>query len=313
MELAQEPSVELSDDIESIMDEAEAPQEEVIEEVVEPELPPIDAPNSWKKEFKDSFSGIDRSVQEYILQREQDFERGIGEKGQELASFRQRVEQFDNALSPLVQNWQMQGLAPEQGLQSLVAWSQALQSNPQGTLLELAKQYNVNLEETLADQPYVDPAIQQYEQQIRDMQAQMESFQNQQSQAQQNAALQQLDAFEKATDAEGNLKHPWFNYSVTGQNGEIRYPVVEDMSYLMQTGKCQDTYTAYETAVRLNPDIQSQLAEEQAKATAHARTEQAVKAKQVSKQSVSSKETGDINDEDLSLRDDIGKAFDELE
>lgn len=327
MEVSQDPSVQepsLSDDISSIFDEAEGVSEEPIkeapegdeapkesqeetleetqEEVLEEVIEALDAPNSWKKEFKERFGSIpDREVQEYILQREQDFERGIGEKGQELANFRQRVEQYENALSPLVQNWQMQGMTPEQGVTSLVAWSQALQANPKDTLMELAKQYNVNLEEAFADQPYVDPMMQQYEQKMREMEAQLQQFQQSQQQNVQNAAMTQLDAFEKATDSNGELKHPHFE------------AVIDDMAYLMQTGRCNDLDTAYETAVRLNPDIQSQLAEEKAKQAAHAKNEQALKAKQVSKQSVSSKETGDITDEDLSLRDAIGKVYDELE
>lgn len=298
----------LSDDLENAFDEAESPEPEVIEEVVEeveeevvePELEAFTPPNSWKKDYHDFFAGADRNLQEYILERESQFERGIGEKGQQLSQTRQQLEAMQSALTPLQQSWQMQGMDVNAGLQSLVGYAQALQSNPQETLLALAKQYGVDLQQAFDEQPYIDPALKQYEDKIATLEQKLHSFEHNTQTQQQNAAFSQLDQFEQATDAEGNLKHPHFDQ------------VMDQMTGLLQAGIAQDLESAYEKAVLLNPDVQADLSAQKAQAQAHAKQQQAEKAKLATKQSVSSTETTEINDSDLSLNDALSKEWDRM-
>ena len=299
----QEIEPTLAEDLDAAFDDAENVDvaEEVTEEIIEevPELDVLSAPNSWKKAFHESFGAMPRETQQYILDRDSQYEKGIGEKGQELAGFRQRLEGFDNSLAPLQQSWQMQGINTQDGLNSLVGYAQALNANPQEALLSLAKAYNVDLGKVFEEAPYIDPQLAQYEQQLGEMQQTIDSFTQQQTQNTQNAAYSQLDEFEKAIDSEGNLLRPHFN------------DVIDDMVMIMQTGRADNLDSAYDTAVRINPDIQATLQQQAAKATAHASQEQANKAKLATKQSVSSTETTDVNTDDLTLNEALSQAWDD--
>lgn len=277
--------------------EAEAP--EVTEE---PELPPLNAPNTWKKEYAERFNELPREVAEYIAQREEEAARGFTQKGQEIAQLRQQFEGFQQTLQPVAEGWVKQGINPETGLKSLVSWFQAIQNDPQTTLLELAKINGVDLKAALDDQPYVDPHIaqmqQQHEQQLNELKQQLNGFTTQQQQAKQHAALEQIKAFESATDETGNPLHPHFE------------TVYEDMALLMQNGKANDLDSAYDMAVHMNPNIRQQLAQKNVQQQAQVKHQQAQKAKAAAQASVSSKETPDIDESDLSLTELLAREYD---
>ena len=74
-------AVEASEDVVTESTEEVA---EVAAVVEEPELPPLEAPNTWKKDFHEKFAGLPRDVAEYIRQREEEASRGFTQKGQEI-------------------------------------------------------------------------------------------------------------------------------------------------------------------------------------------------------------------------------------
>ncbi len=146
-----------------------------------------------------------------------------------------------------------QRLDPVGGLRSVLSWRDALQSDPQGTILALAQEMGVNLNEVVGEAPYVDPMVQELQNQLRASQNEMATFrqqyEQQNQQAQQAQFLQAVQAFENAAEADGTLKHPHFR------------EVVQDMIFLYQSNRAQDPETAYKLAVQLNPDLQAKIAE----------------------------------------------------
>lgn len=306
-----EPS--LHDDLNATLDEAEglsAVEEPEVPEAAEaapeapevPELPPLNAPNSWKKELAPRWGELPREIQEEILRREEDSTRGFTQKGQELAQLRQQHETFQQTLQPVAQQWVKQGINPAEGLKSLVAWFQAIETDPKAALMELARIRGVDLKAELADQPYVDPQVaqmqKQYEQKLAQMEQQLNGFSSQQQQAKQHAALQQIHAFEGATNDDGSPKYPHFN------------AVWEDMAFLMQAGRAQNLDSAYQMAIRMSDSVQQQIAQANVQQAAQAKSQQAQKAKAAAQASVSSKEAVDIDESDLGLRDALSREFD---
>lgn len=64
----------------------EAPgEQETTEQQPEPEQPPIEPPRSWTKEEKERFKSFPRETQEYLATREQDRDRSVRQRQNELA------------------------------------------------------------------------------------------------------------------------------------------------------------------------------------------------------------------------------------
>lgn len=286
------------DDVEQSLDEPQT-----VEEAIEA----LEAPEHWAADIRDQFgqlSSVDggRTWQEFLLNRHKEMEGDYTKKTQSLADERkqfeqaqQQYQQFEQLVQPYSQQWAMQGINPMQGIQSVLATAQALQQNPQDVLLQLAKQYNVDLESAIGEQPYVDPRTHQLEQQIAQQEQRWNQFQNSQVQAQQQAAVQQITSFKDATDATGNLAHPYFDEVYPG------------MTRLMELGHAKNLDEAYQMACQYSPEIQQKTNEEAKKAESAQRAKAAKKASEAA--TVVESKTTDGKATSLSLDDDIAAAY----
>lgn len=264
--------------------EAEEPEEqeeaaEAEESEVEEESPPIEARHHWKAADKELFAEMPRNVQQRWLEREDEFQSGMVKKGEELAQVRQFQESVQSAVSPYVQDWQIKGIDPYTGFQRALAIVGKLDKDPQSALVELAQERGVNLEQAIQDAPYVDPQVHELQRQVRELSEQQETVQQSQTQAQQQGIEQTLRDFEDARDADGNPKHPHFQR------------LFEPMGIYIKTGKAQGLEDAYELAMRYDPDIQNELAQQNKVSTIQSKKESAKRAKAASK-TVDSPSTG---------------------
>ncbi len=87
---------------------------------VDPEQPAIDPPASWDAEHKAKFATLPRDVQEYLLARETERDRGVSAQQQRASEARQRAEAEAQAVAALKP--QIETLA-EQARQQLDRWS----------------------------------------------------------------------------------------------------------------------------------------------------------------------------------------------
>jgi hypothetical protein len=260
-------------------------------------LPALEAPAMWGPKYKEAFSKLagtpeQRESAEAWLNHYKEQQGYATKKEQEAADLRKQFDPIREVLSPYEGYWQRQGMDTRQGLSQLLGWGQALASNPQQTLMELAKLYQVNLAEATAAQPYVDPAYQKLEQQYQTLQQQLQTVQQYPQQQEQNRVLEQLKAFETATDEQGNPKHPYYSQ------------VFDQMVGLARGGLTQSVEDAYAKAVAMNPDIQGQITQKRDAEAAVTRAAEAKKAAEASR-TVRSKSGGDLRVPDRGLRDDI--------
>lgn len=154
----------------------------------------------------------------------------------DLERYRKRFDPYEQILTPLEQRYALQGIPPQAGLQQMIAVESYLQRDPDNALAwlaqqfkpndaaklvqQLAKHYNVNLQELTAEAPWVDPTIKAELDNLRAQlaplqQAQQYGFQMLQQQYQQRLqhAQQQvahsLQAFIEAKDESGNAQYPY--------------------------------------------------------------------------------------------------------
>lgn len=67
----------------------------------DPDVPAIDAPNSWDAEHKEKFAALPREMQEFLLKRETERDRGVSAAQQRASEARQRAEQEAQAVAAL--------------------------------------------------------------------------------------------------------------------------------------------------------------------------------------------------------------------
>lgn len=102
----------------------------------DPEQPAIDPPKSWDAEARERFAQMPRELQEYVLARETERDRGVSAQQQRAAEARQRADaeaQLFVALKPrlegLISQAQQQFQTRWQGMDA-TAWQQLAQTDP---------------------------------------------------------------------------------------------------------------------------------------------------------------------------------------
>lgn len=288
----------------------EAPAE-VSEETaqVTEEAPPLEeeklSPHEhWKAEYKDGFSGMSRPQQDLWLQREKEFEQGYQQRGRELNQAKQFVNELHGIIEPVVNDWARQGLKPDAGIRRAIALEQALRDNPAETLISLAQERGVDLQQSWAQQPYEDPAIQEMRKQITELKREREQGQARQEEAQREdyarqhqAAMAQIAGMRDAKDESGNPKYPYIEH------------LVGNMTEALTSGRAQTLETAYDLAaqeLRSHPLVKDVLAKSTREAADRSQAE-ADKAREASR-TVDSNTTGTAN-QPKSLDDDILEAI----
>ena len=243
-----------------------------------PEYQPIEAPAFWKPAAQEAWRAI-QSHKDFgphyktIHEQWQDTQRNFTQHQQQLAAMRQQYEPVGQLISPYVQKWAQDGLGPVEGLRQVLGWRDALESDPQGTILALAQRLGVDLQQATQEQPWVDPATQALQDRLNQTEARLRQFEETGIQQQQQAVLSQVEAFRTQTDQQGNLLHPFLDQTV-----------LQDMIHFYQSGRARDPETAYRMAVQYSPEYQQHAAAEadrQARDLAAQQQQRAARAAQI--------------------------------
>lgn len=265
------------------------------------DLPALEAPAMWKQSHRDIFGRFAsdperRELLQAWQEQWKDTEGAWTRKNQEFSDFRRQAEPLLEVVQPYAQYWAQQGLSPVQGITQVLSYAEALANDPATVIPQLAQMYGVDLYQLVAEQPYEDPQVAALKQQIQQLQ-QAEWQRGQQSQQQQhNRIAQEIQAFQSATDEQGNLKAPHFDR------------VFERMLGLARGGLAQNVQDAYDMAVRMDPDLQAEIAQSRAAQEAAARAADAKKAVEASK-TVQGKSTTDGPPPAMSLRDELAQGL----
>lgn len=199
----------------------------------------INAPNSYKQEYKDSFNQLPTEWQKYLSSREKEVEQG-------LSRARNQYSWVDKVYNDRKDALAAQGYNSAQDyINDLVLISDALNKDPTATIDLLKQNYGVN-----ATGSQQDNALQRQLTALQEKVLQQQNF-LQQQEAQR--VKSELDAFVNAKDESGNLKHAYFD------------DVKEEMRKLFAAGLANTFDEAYNRAIWAVDSVREKMIAERAK------------------------------------------------
>jgi len=253
--------------------QAEKPEKaQESEDKPEPEDKPQRNPfAAWKKPAQEALSQLPPETQQYIVEREQQFHKGI----QQYKEDAQKGRSLGNALAPHMEYLNQLQVAPEVAVSKLIETERKLRtSDPQTKAKEfvrLAHDYGIDLN-SLTSVPF-DPYHHNLEQQLAQQQQQLAQLSQSRQMAEEAQLGQTIEQFAQS--------HEHFD--------EVR----ETMADLLDKGFATDLNDAYAKAVRLNDDVFSRVSTQPTQqANPLQRANEAAKAAKASAVSVKGSPTG---------------------
>ncbi|UGQ44967.1 hypothetical protein [Massilia endophytica] len=277
----------------------QAAQQATDQQAAEP-APPVQAkkaPQSWRQEVKDHFNNLPPEVQDEILRRETDFNKGI-QKYAEAAKFAESVKPVFDQWMPYISQL---GATPEQAFQALIQAEYTLRTGSpaqkQAAFAKLAQDYGLAMPEQ-AEPGQLDPNLQHALSRVQQLEAyiQKTEYEKQQEAARHQEAemaelQKQVEQFASGADA------PHFD------------SVRDDMSRLLQAGYATDLKDAYEKACWARPDIRASLLQAEESKRIQEKAELATKAKAKAVSVTGSPSGAAVPVTGVSIRDDLMAAM----
>lgn len=254
------------------------PQVEKLEKAQESEdkPEPEDKPQrnpfaAWKKPAQEALSQLPPETQQYIVEREQQFHKGI----QQYKEDAQKGRSLGNALAPHMEYLNKLQVAPEVAVSKLIETERKLRTSDPETkakeFVRLAHDYGIDLN-SLTSVPF-DPYHHNLEQQLAQQQQQLAQLSQSRQMAEEAQLGQTIEQFAQS--------HEHFD--------EVR----ETMADLLDKGFATDLNDAYAKAVRLNDDVFSRVSTQPTQqANPLQRANEAAKAAKASAVSVKGSPTG---------------------
>lgn len=195
---------------------------------------------AWKKPAQEALRALPPETQQYIVEREQQFHKGI----QQYKEDAQKGRSLGNALAPHLEYLQQLQVAPEVAISKLIAVEKTLRtSDPQTKAKEfvrLAHDYGIDINSLTNVQ--FDPYHHNLEQRLAQQQAALEQITQSRQMAEQAQLGQTIEQFAQS--------HEHFD--------DVR----ETMADLLDKGFASDLNDAYAKAVRLNDDVFSRVSQQ---------------------------------------------------
>lgn len=230
-------------------DELGAPETETKEENT------ASAPEHWPAEDKALLENIkDEEARKLVMQIDKRLQAAHTRRSQELSEQVKVSESLKDVFKPYQEDLKQAGLNEVTAVPALIneylttkQFIGSLQQNPKEVIAGLAKQYGVSLDGLNDGDDYKDPYVVQLEQKIAQLEGAVgqvsNSFQQQHQQQYQN----EINAFSQAKNTDGSPKHPHFERVRTA------------MASFMTTNQGETLSTAYEKAVRADPELYQEI------------------------------------------------------
>lgn len=216
--------------IEALQDTTDEPQDEEVAE--EPEVITKQAPQSWKKEMRETFAKLPPEAQDYIELREKQMAEGIDRNNQDtrlgmamrdaITPYKAEIARFNMDESTAVKSllnaqYKLTNGSPEQRM---------------AAYRELGKNLGFAQEEDQGEGQQIDPEIKKLREELYGIKQALTINQQNVTRQQQAKVAQDVEAFASAD-------HPYFD------------EVADDIAAMIKVG--HDLETAYEKAVWANP------------------------------------------------------------
>lgn len=257
--------------------------------------PAIRLPKGWKQEALDKFATLDPEIQAEVLQREDDFFKGI-EQYKQAAQYAKVVQDM---LKPMEPSFQARGLNPLNHLQSVIEADRQIASaqTPEQKVelfRQLAHYYGVQIDDSLFHAE--DSTVGALRNEINGLKTAWQS----------QAELVQKQELEKIN----NEIQTFINDPANKHFNALQH----DIARLLETGACKTLKQAYDTALWSNPIVRQQVLDEQAKEKSAAEEAEKKKLLEESKKrsSVNIKSTNVKPIGKRSIEDTLEATFDEI-
>lgn len=205
---------------------------------------PTAAPQAWSASAKAKWSELPAEFQQEVLKREEEVTKGFTKFDEE----RNFGKQLKEVITPYMPQIIAEGGNPVAAVQSLLNTAYQLrQGTPQSKgqlILQIAKQFGADLSQ-ISEQTYIDPTIQQLQNEIAQLKGQFSNAEINKQQQEQASLNQNINAF--AADP----KNIHFD------------SVRREMGALLEKGLAKDLQEAYDMAAWARPDIRSTLIQQQ--------------------------------------------------
>jgi hypothetical protein len=192
---------------------------------------------AWKKPAQEALSQLPPETQQFIVEREQQFHKGI----QQYKEDAQRGRSLGNAVAPHLEYLQQLQVAPEVAINKLISTERKLRTSDPETrakeFVRMAHDYGIDLNSLTSVQ--FDPYHHQLEQRLAQQQATLEQITQSRQMAEEAQLGQTIEQFAQS--------HEHFD--------EVR----ETMADLLDKGFATDLNDAYAKAVRLNDSLFNQV------------------------------------------------------
>lgn len=270
----------------------------------EGEVESLAAPEHWPQADKDLFTGLDPKGQQFLLDRHKAMEADYTRKTQEIADFRKTYDPVAQLFEPYQAELRANGTTPAEVVSRWASVDRALESDPAGTLQQLAQSYGLDLA-NLEAAPQVDPQVKALQEQMAMLTRSIQDREQAEVTTRHNTMLNEIESFSTQTNEAGEPAHPYFD------------AVVNDMAALAHAersaGREPKLDALYERAVWANPEVREQMLAAQRKAAEEKAEKEAIaKAKQAksASRSVSGSPTGSAPPtDDLSLRESLERQI----
>jgi hypothetical protein len=242
---------------------------------IEQAQPAIDAPASWSAEMKAKLASLPpehADVIKYAAQRDRESHEAISRAGQQIKAFEpigKVVEQFAHV-------FQNNGLQPHDGIARMLAVNEMLEQNPRAAIAQIAKAYGVDLSGEGTQEATPENA------RIAELEARLAKTESHlTAQERQRLAAER----QREKEADDTLARDIATFANDPKNPRPHFQSVRlVMAGLISSGAVETMQEAYDRAVYADPTIrQSMIAEDQAKAEAKRKADDAERVKAAKK------------------------------
>lgn len=256
------------------------------------------------RDYQQTMLDLYKEQRGYATTVEQDRAKYLKERDQ----YKQHLDSVAQMINPYRDFFQSTGGHPGQLIPQGLGLLKDLRTDPQGTLLRLSREHNVDMQSALSEQPWQSPESKEIEalkQKLASFEQNALRTREEQAHAQMQAnraeTKRQLDAFTEAKDESGNPLHPHLEM-VQEQMATLIYGR-EQMRQQNPNMPKMGLEEAYEAACKLNPEVAQAEAEHRESERLAKADAEAKKAKEAAKH-VKSGSSGKERSE-KSLRDSI--------
>jgi len=245
------------------------------EKTAEPAKPAIKRPSSWSADKDPVWESLSPEAREHVAKREQEAHKAISQLGETV----KRMEPIGRLLEQHRDTFQSKGLSYDQGLSQLLVAQRALDQNPAAAIQQIARAYNVDLEQLAYGQAgQTDPVVQQLQNQVSQLTRQLGEFQSHAVHQARAEATAKLGTIEQAIEKFAADKP---DFDELAADIEMLLPVLRQAN--PNATLEQIISDAYDKAVWGNPAARQRRLDTENKAKEQARIEAAKKAEEEAK------------------------------